>query len=282
MAAGEKTVRTVKKKANEAVDSEWIDRLVRYGFIVRGVLYLIIGVIAAGVAVGTRSAPKDQTGALQEIAAKPYGQILLLLMATGLTGYALWGVIRAFWNPLGWDNDIKGWLKRLGALASAAGYGVLIVPALQFGMGNGSSQGSGTARTQDMTARILHAPFGPWLVGLAGLIVIGIGISQVYYGYKAGFAKHLRGRGKDRQVRQWDIRLGQIGYAARGIVFALVGLFLVDAALTFDPHKAQGLDGALLQLARQPYGLFLLAVVALGLAAFGIYSLLSAPLQEVT
>ena len=280
MASAKSIVHHVKHEVGDAVDNVWVERLVRLGFWTRGLLYVVIGVIAAEVALGTRSVPADTTGAFQEIDSQPFGQFLLLLMAVGLTGYALWGFIRAIWDPLGKGRGARGLVQRLGFLWSGFSYGVLVLPLseLMFGRGSGSGQ---TAQAQDMTARLLHAPWGVMIVAVGGLIVIAAGIGQFYYAFKQMFRNDLRLAKLSHEQRAAFERLAQWGYIARGVVFALMGLFLVEAALTFDPHKAQGLDGALLKLAEQPYGTVLLAIVALGLICFGIFSILSAKLARV-
>ncbi len=280
MATAKTAANQVKSRAGAAINNVWVERLVELGYGMRGILYLVIGLTAAQVALGTRGAPKDATGAIQEIGAQPFGQFLLVLMAIGLAGYALWGFIRAIWDPLNKGHDARGMIQRLGFLWSGFSYGVLVLPTVQFLQGHGGSNGQ-TAQTQDLTARLLHTPFGIWIVGLIGLIAIGSGIGQFYYAYKQEFKKDLRLNKLSANERQWIERLGQWGYAARGVVFAMVGIFLVQAAMTYDPSKAQGLDGALLKLGQQPYGTLLLAIVALGLVCFGVYSIFSARLAKI-
>ncbi len=280
MATAKTAVNQVKNRTGAAINNVWVERLVELGYGMRGILYLVIGVTAAQVALGARGAPKDATGAIQEMGSQPFGQFLLILMAIGLTGYALWGFIRAIWDPLNKGHDPKGMIARLGYLWSGLSYGVLVLPTVQFLQGRGGSSGQ-TAQTQDLTARLLHAPFGVWIIGLIGLLAIAAGVGQFYYAYKEQFRQDLRLNKLPTNQRRWVERLGQWGYAARGVVFALIGIFLIQAARTYDPSKAQGLDGALLQLGHQPYGTVLLAAVALGLICFGVFSIVSARLAKV-
>ena len=282
MATARSTINRVKSRVGGTVDNAWVERLVQLGYGMRGVLYIVIGAIAVQVAIGTRSAPADTNGALQEIGKQPFGQFLLALMAIGLTGYALWGFIRAIWDPLNKGHDARGLVQRLGFLWSGLSYGLLVLPIVGSLQGQATvTGGRQTAQTQDLTARLLHAPFGTWMVVGVGLIVIGSGIGQFYYAYKREFRQDLRLNQVSGDHRKWIERMGEWGYAARGVVFTLIGLLLVEAALTFNPQKAQGLDGALLKLGQQPYGTVLLGIVALGLVCFGVFSIISAQLAKV-
>ncbi len=275
MASTKTTARRAVNKAGAAFDNIWVERLVRLGYLMRGVLYIVIGLVAVQVVLGTRTAPADTTGAIQEIGRQPYGQFLLILMAVGLAGYSLWGFIRAIWDPLNKGSDTNGMLQRLGFLWSGFSYGILVLPTVQFLQGRGSPRGQ-TAQTQDLTARLLHSPFGVWIVGLIGLIAIVAGLEQIYYAYREKFRADLKSSGISGEQKRWAFRFAKLGYAARGVVFALIGIFLIQAARTFNPSRAQGIDGALLALARTPYGPILLGIVALGLICFGLYSVFAA------
>ncbi len=275
MASTNTAIKKVKNQAGEAVDNIWVERLVRLGYAVRGFLYIVIGLLAAQVAFGGSGAPKDATGAIQVIGSQPFGKFLLVVMAIGLAGYSLWGFIRAIWDPLHKGSDANGMIQRLGFLWSGFSYGVLVLPTVQFLQGRGGAK-TNTAQTQDLTAQLLRMPLGPWIVGLAGLIGIGGGLQQIYYAYRTDFAKDLKKTQMSADEKRWAIRFGKFGYAARGVVFMLIGIFLVQAAVTVNPSKAQGLDGALLKLAQTPYGPLVLGIVALGLICFGLYSIFAA------
>lgn len=277
------TAKSATREAKQAVehvdDNPAVEALARLGYIMRGVLYITIGLIAAGVAFGSRSAPKDPTGAIAELGAQPYGRILLMLMALGLAGYSMWGFIRAIWDPLNRGTKLRGLIERAGFIGSGITYGVLVFPALQFLSGK-PAKGQ-TQTTQDLTAQLLHASYGKWAVIAIGIFFLIVAAAQFYTALKADFKKDLRPTGLSRSQIDLAIKIGQYGHAARGIVFSLLGLFMVQAAMTYDPQKAQGLDGALAKIAQQPYGLVLLAIVALGLMAFGVYSLVAARWNKV-
>lgn len=267
-------VRTTQKAVNTPV----VEGLARAGYIARGIVYLLIGLLAAELAFSGGGKVTDQQGALQTLGAQPFGQIVLILIAIGLVGYSMWGVIRAVLDPLGRGSDVKGLVERAGFLLSAITYGALAVVTFNAATGVGSAAGAG--KPQDISAQLLSKPFGPWLVGILGLFWLGAGLGQLYTAWKADFKKDLRPN-LPANEKTWSERLGRAGYAARGIVFLLIGWFTIQAALTVNPNQAVGFDGALLKLAHQPYGMFLLGIVALGLLCFGIYSMLCARWMRV-
>jgi hypothetical protein len=267
-----------EREAQEVAFSPFVEFLTRIGFGARGLIYLVIGVIAIQVAQGGRSAPADQQGALAEIGAQPVGHILLIVVMIGLAGYTLWGVIRAIFDPLRLGSDAKGLIQRFWFFFSAGMYASLIIPT--YGLITHGAQaahnGAQTAQTQQSVSTILAKPWGRWTVGIIGILVVGIGLAQIYQGLSRKFDKQFRLYDLSHQQSIWIQRIGRFGTAARGIVFALTGVFLTQAAYQFNPEKAKGIDGVLLALVRQPYGPWLLGLVAVGLIAFGIYSITGA------
>jgi hypothetical protein len=278
MANTESTVENVKNEAQQAaqktMDNPWIERLVRLGYAVRGLLYGVVGVLAFDVVLGRGGATTDKNGALATIAAQPFGKFLLILIVVGLIGYALWGFIRAVLDPLQRGTDPKGIAQRIGYVVSGLSYGALILPTV--GLITGSGNGGGGNGPQDWTATLMVQPFGPWLVGLIGLIGIGGGLGQIAQGVTTDFKKDFKLDEMSPTERAAFTWIGRAGLVARGVVFAMLGFFLIQAALNTDPNRAKGLDGALQTLLQQPFGPWLLGLVALGLTAFGLYSLLSA------
>lgn len=283
MARAESTIHSAKKgteqNAREVAANPWVERLMRFGYIARGIVYIVPGILALEAAIGQAGGGViSQTGAIEMIGALPYGRILLFIVALGLAGYSLWGLVRATLDPFHDGDDTEGLLRRAGYIVSGLGYAVLLIACVQYLSGSVVSSGN----PQDWTARFMGSLWGRVLVGGIGLgWIIGGGIRQIYEGYEARFVKDLKTGQMSRNERIWAIRIGRFGLVARGIVFGLIGLFLVQAAVFHDPAKAKGLDGALLAVARSPYGLVLLAVVALGLIAFGIYSILCARWMKV-
>lgn len=256
----------------------WVERLARFGYAAKGIVYAIIGVLAVQAAVSSRGKTTDTTGALGTVAAQPFGKFLLFFLTIGLLGYVLWSFVQAIKDPEHKGDDAKGIARRLGYAGTGLAYGSLAFSALQLIIGNSSSGGDSR---KDWTARLLQQPFGQWLVGLIGALVIGFGFYKLYEAYKAKFRKHLKLQEMSQTEQTWAIRVGRFGEAARGIVFTMIGFFLIEAARQFDPEEVRGLDGALQALARQPYGPWLLGIVALGLVAYGIHMAVQAKYRRI-
>jgi len=269
-------VQKAEQAGQQTVDNPWVERLVRVGYVARGVLYVVVGVLAVQLAIGVGGATTDKNGAIATIAAQPFGHVLLILIAVGLLGYSLWGFIRAILDPLHRGTDPKGIAQRIGYLISALSYGSVFLVTVHFltGQGNaGNGQGSGA---QEWSAALLHQPLGPWLVGIIGLIGIAGGLGQMWQAATADFKKDWKLDQMSRRAQEVAIAVGRFGIAARGGVFFLLGYGILQAALHVDPNQAKGMDGALATLGQQPFGSLLLGVVALGLVSFGIYSMLCA------
>lgn len=259
------------RQATEEV-APWIISLARLGYAAKGAVYLIIGSLALQVVFGTGGRTTDSRGALHEIATQSFGQILLGVVAVGLFAYALWRLVAAAKNP-----ENKGVVARIGYVVSSLAHAGLGVVAVQIIVGSGG----GGKSEQDWTAELMAQPFGRWLVGILGLIVIGVGCYQFYIAYKAKFKEHLNLAEMGSTASTWAERSGRLGYAARGVVYAIIGGFLIQAALRFDPSEAGGLAKALNTLAQQSYGPWLLGVVALGLFAFGVFCLVEARYRRI-
>lgn len=254
--------------------SNKFELLARLGYAARGVVYLIIGGLAVLAAFGQGGRTTDTHGALSTILHQPFGKMLLAVVALGLIGYALWRVAQGLQDTDGHGTSAKGLAIRAGLLVSATIHAALAIFALDLIAGGGGG-GDGT---QDWTADLMAQPFGRWLVGLIGIAVIGGGIAQIVKGWTARFERHFR---PDALRHGWVQPVSRFGLIARGIVFVMIGAFLVLAAWQADPQEARGLGGALSTLQAQPYGSFLLGIVALGLLAFGVYSLVEAAYRRV-
>lgn len=253
----------------ETEQEKWVERLARAGYLTKGIVYGLIGILAVQTAVGLGGKRTGTTGALRTIAAQPFGKILLILTAIGLVGYALWRIVQAWKDPENKGTDAKGILMRLGYLISGIIYGSLAFQAISLVSDVASS--GGDKSPSDWTAIVMEQPFGRWLIGLVGAFLIGLGFYQFYKAYTVKFRQKLKLHQMSPQEQTWAIRISRIGIAARGIVFAMLGFFLLQAAHQYNPQKARGLDGLLETLARQPFGKLLLGLMALGLIAYGIY-----------
>jgi uncharacterized protein DUF1206 len=248
----------------------------RLGFAARGAVYLIVGWLAVLAAAGHGGSVTDNHGALEAIAQQPQGAIPLGLVAVGLAAYAAWSLVRAIFDPERRGHDAHGVAVRVGCAFAGVSYGGLALAAANLARGAGSAGQNSDASTQDWTARLLDAPFGPPLVIAAGLIFFVIAISEFVAAYTAGFRKNLTLEGLSADLQRWIVRVGRTGLAARGVVFALIGVFLIQASRHQDAQEAVGLGGALQKLAEQPYGPYWLGVVAVGLAMYGVFSFVEA------
>lgn len=258
----------------------WIETLARVGYASRGVLYIIIGALAIALAMGSGGSTTGSRGALQTIADQPLGTAALIVIALGLAGYAVWRLSEAFANPEHLGSDAKSVLRRIGYAVRAVIYGGLAVAAARIAFG-GSSGSSESNQTDSWTARVMELPAGRWMVGVAGAIVIGYGIHRIIQAWRADIGRHMRLAEMTSDTSRWIIHVSRFGIAARGVVFVLVGWFFVQAAVQYDPSEAGGVAEALNTLARESYGPWLLGVVALGLIAFGVHSLLEARYRRI-
>ena len=249
--------------------------LARTGLTARGVIYLLIGWVAIEVAVEHSRHEADQSGALNLLARQSFGLILLWLLAIGFAAYALWRLSEAAFGVTG---DKPGAGPRLKSLARAVVYAFFAY--LTFGViaGRKSSQ---SHKEQDLTARVMQHTGGQWLVGIAGLVVVIVGAVLIIEGVRRTFMKFLNLGQLSLRARRIVELLGVIGTIARGAVFALAGVLVIEAAVTHKPSKAGGIDKALLTLRGQPLGEVLLFVAALGLVIFGIYGLCEARWRKV-
>jgi Domain of Unknown Function (DUF1206) len=255
-----------------ASQSKWIDRTARVGLAARGLVYVLIGILAFQIAFVDRAKEADQRGAFQTLAENGFGKVVLWIVIIGFLGYAAWQASEAVWGHRNEPDERKRMASRIESAVKALIYLGLIVVAVRVVTGSGGSgQGGAT-----LTAKVLKMTGGQFLVGLAGVIIVAAAVLVAWRGVRTKFEEHLDLWRLRPRVRSAIVNLGRIGYIARGAVFALAGVLVVVAAVTFDPQKARGLDAALRQLAAQPYGPWLLSLAALGLMCFGAYSFVEA------
>jgi hypothetical protein len=277
-------VRETKQGAEQAAAgaarSPWVRTAARLGYAAIGAVYILLGGLALRVAAGPGGDAPDQQSALQQVLQAPFGRVLLGVIAVGLFGYLLWRIIEAVLDVRGKGGEPKGLATRAGYVGSGLAYGALGLTAARLALGMGGG-GSGDGQRQEWTARLMELPLGRWLVALAGLVVIGVGVYQLYKGWSHKFRKDLLYGKMSEGERKLIDPVGVAGHTAHGVVLGLTGVFLVQAALRYNPQEAQGLGGALDELARQPFGPWLLGLVALGLVAYGIYKLAEAKYHMV-
>jgi len=275
--------RVANRTAHHAASSRWITVLARLGYAAKGIVYLIIGWVAVQLVLGAGGKTTDQRGALQTIYEQPYGKLLLALVVIGLLGFAIWCFLQAWFDTEGKGSDIKGIIGRIGYAVTGVTYAILAFGAFQLiaGTVTSSASKSTTSSTQDVTAQLLKHSWGVSVVVILGLIVIGVACYLFAKAYTAKFQQRLLLTGLSAQLRRGVIFLGRFGYAALGVVFSIIGIFLIVAAVQHNPHEAKGLDAALRTLIQQPFGPVLLGIVALGLIAYGVYSFVEARYRQV-
>lgn len=246
-------------------ESEWFERAARAGFAVNGLLHILIGVLAISVAIGasTRSDEADPAGAIHVVADTPGGLVLVWILAAGLAALALWLLLEAVLGHF-FEGE---WRSGALVVAKAAAYGALTVPAVTIGLG-GRVESDDDVR--EVSALLVQTPFGIALLGVAGVAVIGIGAYFAVKGIRRSFLDDIRT--PSGSVGTAVTVIGTVGYVAKGIALAAVGVLLIETAFTVDPSDAGGLDDALRSVVQLPFGAVLLVVVALGLIAYGLYS----------
>ncbi|AZB41945.1 DUF1206 domain-containing protein [Bacillus sp. FJAT-42376] len=249
----------------------WIRRLGRFGYMAQGLVYGLIGVLAFMAAIGAGGKTTDTKGMLQSLPNMPFGQVLLWIIGIGLIGYCIWGIVKCFSDPEHRGSNAKGIFIRIGYLISAVIYGSIAFTAIKTALNGGSSGGSSE---QSMSAQLLSKPYGQWIIGGIGVIIIGYGVYEFISGYKEKFMTKFKTSEMSMHERKIARNSGKMGLIARGIVLAIVGFFFVQTAVTSDPSQNKGLDGALSELAKQPYGQWLLGAVALGLILYGVYGII--------
>ena len=281
----EKTTRAADEalgKTEEALEEvathPWTERLARFGYASKGAVYVTVGLLASLAAAGLGGHLTDTRGAMQTIELQPFGKFVLVLITAGLGAYALWRVVQAVADADRKGREAKGLAVRTGYLSSGLAYA-----GLAFSAGRILFDASGETRgntLREWAALLMSLPFGHLLVGLAGLSVVGFGIYQIYKGLKAKFRKRLK-LDELGERGWWAVLSGRLGYAARGVVFCVIGAYLLRAAFYFNPDEAKGLDGALQALPLQGFGKLPLAVVAVGLVAYGFFAFVEARYRRI-
>jgi len=264
----------VQRGGQKAASSSLMEALTRLGYGVRGLIYITMGLLAVQVALGKGGALASPQGAIAEIGKQPAGLILLWVILVGIISYAVWGVVRAIYDPLDKGHGMKGLLARLGFLVSAFGYAILSLAT--YGYISGASQTTNGSQTQKFIAMIMAMPLGRWAIGILGLAVLAGGLYQIYLGLSAHFERQFQTYALSSEEEKLATNVGRFGTSARGVVFAIVGGLIILAAYQANPSQPIGMDTALTTLMHQPYGIWLLGIIAVGLIAFGFYSMLSA------
>jgi hypothetical protein len=267
---------TLSSTLDRPKERQKVSWLGRAGLVTRGALNVLIGWIAIRIAVGDSDRRADQKGALATLVRQPLGRGLVLLLAVGFLGYAVWRFFEAWQNP---DDDSV--LQRVGRVARGVLYLGFCFTAVRLVIG-GASSAKGSSETQDLTEKVLQwGALGRGIVAVAGLVLLGMGLWNGWRAVSKSFEKDLKRYEMSDAARRWTTRMGAYGHLARMVAYLLCGFFVVRAAVRFDPHHGVGLDGALHEMAGRSYGPLLLIVVGVGLVSFGAYQFVLARYREI-
>jgi hypothetical protein len=271
------TVDAAEAGAKAFTETALFEGLARSGYLARGVIYALIGLLAIRLADGVAGPRPNQQGAMQQIAQQQYGHLLLLFTAIGLGGYALWRLAQALIGQTP-EYGKHSALDRIGAAGSFLAYTTFCLLAIAVLRGTG---GNSSAQPRKTTAGVLEWPAGRELVAAAGLLFVGIACYQAYLGLSRKFLSYSKtGQISESVLRSFTI-VGVVGLVARAIAFALIGIFVLKAARDYSPRDAVGIDGALARLLQHSYGPAALVVVAAGLIVFGVYSVADARYRKI-
>ena len=266
---------SANQSAKNVAQSEPVKIGARVGIFAYGITHLLIAWLALQVAFGQGNEKADQRGAFQALAEQPFGRVLLWVLVVGFVAVALWRLELAIWGYSYETDRTRNIRKR-----AISGGKVVIFLVLAVIAGRTAAGGGGGGGGQQATAGVLGLPGGQFLVGAAGLGILVAGGVKVYQGWKKKFLRDMD-TPSDRHARMVVERTGQVGFIAKGVSIALIGILVVIAAVRFDPNEASGLDAALKALASQPFGPYLLIVVALGLACYGVFCFFDARYHRV-
>jgi hypothetical protein len=257
---------------------EWAGRL---GLLAKAVSYALIGILAIQIPLGHGGQAADRKGVLRQLATESWGAAALIALAVGFACYALWRVIDALVDRRNKGQDPKGLAKRATSFGLGVLYAASAAAAVALVRSGSSAGGGGTGDEKQETARVLDWPAGRWIVLAVALGFVGAGLYNLYQGVTTKFREELKTGHMSRGVERSAVASGVVGYLARGVVFALVGVFLGKAAIEYDPNEAIGIDGALLKLADASHGPLLLGLVAGGLIAYALYCLVEARYRKI-
>ncbi|MEP1213981.1 MAG: DUF1206 domain-containing protein [Marinobacter sp.] len=252
--------------------------LARAGYGARGIVYLLVGGLAALAVLGQGGQTTGSRGALERIMLAPLGDLLLGIMVVGLLGFGLWRAIQAVKDADHHGTAAKGIVIRSGLFVSAITHTMLAVFAASLIFTLGGSSGGSEGGSKDMATWLISQSFGRWLLAGVGIALAGVGVAHVIKAVKTKFDRHFD---MPKPVQYWAYPVCRFGLIIRGLVFVLVGSFFIMAAYQLDPDEAGGIAEVFSTLRNQAFGQFLLALVALGLFAFGIYSMLEAVYRRI-
>lgn len=263
--------------------ASWVELAARLGYAAKGIVYITVGILATLAALNSGGETTSSSGALETIAQQPFGRVLLGIVAVGLVGYALWRCVQAILDPEHSNStSVKGIFRRLGYAINGVVYSGVAFTAFQLLTGTSSGSQDSNNSAQVWTARIMSQPFGQWLVGTGGAFMIGLGAYYFYRAFANQFRKKLKLQEMSKTERTWATRIGVVGISARGVVFVVIGAFLIQAARQANPNEVRSSEGALEALQQnQTFGPLLFGFVAVGLVAYGVHMLVQARYRRI-
>jgi hypothetical protein len=274
------TAATEIAQARDHVENAaWLNALARVGLVAKGVSYALVGALALKLAADSGGKATSRQGALHTLAQHSFGKFVLVVLAFGFAAYAIWRFAQAFFDKNNDGDGAKGLAKRAGYFGRGAIYAGLTYSTIKII--SGSAEQSQNQKAHKTAATVLSWPAGKWIVGAAGLALIGVGLWNGYRALEKKFLKNWKTEQMSASAQRWGTRSGVVGLSARMVVFALIGIFVVKAAHDYNPREAIGLDGALQKLASQSYGSWLLGIVAAGLLAYAVFCFFEARYREV-
>jgi hypothetical protein len=255
-----------EEMGREVEQSDWLDRAVQLGLVAYGLVHLLIGWLAVQLALGDHGSQASAKGALQELAQQPFGKVLVWAVAVGMFLLVVWRVIEAAFGHRDEDGSDRV-RKRVASGLKAGIYGALGATAVRVAAGSSSSGKSSSG----LTAKLMDLPAGQWIVVAVGVAILGYAGNTAWRGWTEKFADHLDTEGKLGNSGAAYLLLGQVGYIAKGVALALVGGLFCYAGVSHNPHKSGGLDEALQKVLQQPFGPYLLIVIGVGIACYGLF-----------
>lgn len=246
-----------------------ISLIARLGLITKGLVYFMVGLLAFQASIGMGGQPANTQQALEEFISQPFGSVLLIGCVVGLFAYALWRFLQSFIDPGNRGHSTKVLLLRIVDFFVAILYLSFSYASWQIFRGLNTS--SSSQKSEVWVGKILELPYGKWLVLFCALIIAIVGCYQFYSAYKAQFDYHFDTQNMNKSERSTLRKLGQIGITAWGVVYCMIAILFYQAAVTYNPQQAGGVDKALNALRDQPFGIWILRVTAAGMLIYGIY-----------